>query len=137
MEFLLYLTRDAHQIMAMVRRAGYQTKENYGFCRKSDLFGYAEPGHLIICTKNIRHSGYDPHQYVPETLLHEAVHVAQLCRGGAFGISKGSMPLPLSKLQDVRNSVAASSATAQVEHEAYWMENKPNEVKYVLKKFCF
>jgi len=47
------------------------------------------------------------------------------------------MILPSFKYQDIRNSVQTSTASAQIEHEAYWMEDKPNKVKYVLRKYCF
>jgi hypothetical protein len=47
------------------------------------------------------------------------------------------MSLPSFKYQDIRNSVKTSSSSAQMEHEAYWMEDKPDKVKYVLQKYCF
>ena len=47
------------------------------------------------------------------------------------------MSLPSFKYQDIKNSMKTSGASAQIEHEAYWMEDKPSQVKYVLQKYCF
>lgn len=140
MEFLLYLTPQAQDILNQIYRAKYSVKENIGYCKSNEnIFGYADFGKkFVICTKNIKRSGYDPKFYINETVYHEAVHVAHLCNGyRPFGISKNDMPLPSNKLQDVKNSVSSSTSSAQIEHEAYWMEDKPNKVKYVLKKYCF
>lgn len=140
MEFLLYLTPQAQEILKQIYRAKYTVQENVGYCKSdNNIFGYADFGKkFVICTKNIKRSGYDPKFYINETVYHEAVHVAHLCNGyRPFGISKNDMPLPRNKLQDVKNSVSSSTASAQIEHEAYWMEDKPDKVKYVLKKYCF
>lgn len=138
MEFLLYLTQDSKEIMALLQRAQYTVRENTSACRDKDLFGSAVDGRqLIICTQNIKRSGHDLAFYVNETLTHEAVHAAQQCRGRAFWIAKESMPLPWNKLKDVTRSTKMTGSNTQAEHEAYWMEDKPNEVKYVLNKYCF
>ena len=138
MEFLLYLTQDSKEILSLLQQAQYRLAENAGICRNKNLFGYADAGkRLTICTKNIKASGHDLAFYINETLTHEAAHAAQQCRASAFWISKSVMPLPSNKLNDVSRSTKATGTDSQIEHEAYWMEDKPNEVKYVLKKFCF
>ena len=140
MEFLLYLTPQAQDILNQIYRAKYSVQENVGYCKSDEnIFGYADFGKkFVICTKNIKRGGYDLKFYTNETVYHEAVHVAHLCNGyRPFGISKNDMPLSSNKLQDVKNSVSSSTASAQIEHEAYWMEDKPDKVKYVLKKYCF
>lgn len=138
MEFLFYLSQEARQVLALVQKAEFRISENAGFCRDQNLFGYVDVGrNFVVCTQNIKGSGYAVSHYASQTVLHEAVHVAQQCRGKAFWISRESMPLPWNKLNDVANSVNASDATSQLEHEAHWMEDKPNEIRYVLRKYCF
>ena len=140
MEFLLYLTPQAQDILNQVYKAKYSIQENVGYCRSNkDIFGYADFGKkFVICTKNIKKSGYDLKFYINETVYHESAHVAHLCNGyKPFGISLKDMPLPANKLQDIKNSVSASTASAKIEHEAYWMEDKPDKVKHVIRKYCF
>ena len=138
MDFLFYLTPQAQEIVNLIRKANYSVKENVEFCRNKKFFGFANFGKkFVICTNNIKNSGFDPKFYINETVYHESVHVAHHCNGyRPFWISKGDMPLPSNKLQDVQNSVDASTASSQMEHEAYWMEDKPDKVRYVLKKYC-
>jgi hypothetical protein len=138
MEFLLYLTPTANQIIDNVIKAGYPVKENIGYCRDKKYFGYGDFDKLVICTKNIKEGGYDLKRYVNETIYHEAIHIAHMCNGyKPFYISLKDMPLPPNKLQDVQKSVKASNASRQMEHEAFWMEDKPDKVNYVLEKYCF
>jgi len=139
MEFLLYLSPQAKDILNQIYQAKYSVRENVDYCRRNkDIFGYADFGQkFVICTKNIKNSGFDPNHYINETVYHEATHVAHLCNGyKPFGISKKEMVLPEFKYQDIKNSVKTSSASVQIEHEAYWMEDKPEKVKYVIQKYC-
>ena len=136
MEFINYLTPPAKEILNMVRLANFQVIENSSKCKNKSIFGWQESKIVIICTNNIVKHG-QPHIYITETLLHEAVHVAQSCKGGSFHISKKLMPLPPEKLVDVKKSNSLSNSSSATEHEAHWMENKPEKVKYVLNKFCF
>ncbi len=140
MEFLLYLTPQSKDILNQIYKAKYTVKENVGYCRSNkDIFGYTDHGKkLVICTKNIKNGTANVSHYINETLLHEAVHVAHHCNGyRPFWISKKDMPLPAFKIQGVRDSVKNSTAPDQMEHEAYWMEDKPDKIKYVIQKFCF
>jgi hypothetical protein len=138
MEFLLYLTPEGREIIETVIRAKYPVKENIQYCRDENFFGYANSDKLVICTDNIKRSGYDVKKYVNETVYHEATHIAHMCRGyKPFYISLKDMPLSQEKLQDIEKSVRMSTASRQIEHEAFWMEDKPEKVKYVLQKFCF
>ncbi len=140
MEFLLYLTPQAQDILNQVYRAKFSVRENIGYCRSNTaIFGYADFGKkFVICTNNIKQSGYEPKHYTNETVYHEAVHVAHLCNGyKPFGIPLKDMKLPANKLQDIKNSVSASTSSVKIEHEAYWMEDKPDKVKYVIQKYCF
>jgi hypothetical protein len=139
MEFLLYLTPHAKDILNQIYQAKYSVRENVGYCRSNtNIFGYADFNKkFVICTKNIKNSGFNPKFYINETVYHEGTHVGHLCNGyKPFGISLNGMPLPSNKLQDVRNSVKSSTASYRMEHEAYWMEDKPEKVKYVIQKYC-
>jgi len=139
MEFLLYLTPQAKDILDQIYRAKYSVRENVGYCKgNQNLFGYADFGKkFVICTKNIKNSGFETNFYINETVYHEGTHVAHLCNGyKPFGISKSDMPLSSLKYQSIKNSVKASTASTQIEHEAYWMEDKPEKVKYVIQKYC-
>ena len=139
MEFLLYLTPEAQNILNLVYKAKYSVSENVGYCRDKNFFGYADFGKkFVICTKNIKNSGFDVKFYINETVYHESVHVAHHCNGyRPFWISKKDMPLPSNKLEDVKKSVSMTTASSQLEHEAFWMEDKPDKVRYVIKKYCF
>ncbi len=139
MDFLIYLTQDSKQVLDMVRAAQFRIAENIGMCRNRNVFGFVNSGRqFVVCTSNIKGSGHNPYFYVPETVFHEAVHVAQQCKGEAFWNATANMPLQWNKMQDINKSVALSSGSLrQQEHEAFWMEDKPAEVKRVLKKFCF
>jgi hypothetical protein len=61
-----------------------------------------------------------------------------MCNGKKpFGISLSNMPLSKEKLNDIKNSLKVTKGNSYlIEHEAYWMEDKPDKVSYVLKKYC-
>jgi uncharacterized protein YdeI (BOF family) len=47
------------------------------------------------------------------------------------------MELSSRRKQDLESAVKiAGSSVRQIEQEAFWMEDNPNEVKYVVKKYC-
>ena len=141
MEFLLYLDNQGQQLIRDLISARFSIQENIGLCKNPNIFGYTEsPKKFIVCTKNIKKGGWDVNQYIPETVYHEAVHAAQLCvNNEPLGISTKNMPLSANKMQDVRNSVNTikSYKALQREHEAYFFEDKPNQVHYYVRKFCF
>jgi hypothetical protein len=141
MEFLLYLSPTGQQLIQYLISAKFQVSENIAFCKGSTLFGYADlPKKFVICTNNIKESGFDPNYYIGETVYHEATHAAQICnRKKNLGLSKKNMPLPSNKMQDVKNSmkVTGNNGSTLSEHEAYFLEDKPEQVLYYVKKFCF
>ena len=82
------------------------------------------------------------HTNVNETLMHESVHVAQSCKTrftflDSFGINPSLMPLSYQKEQDLKKVIAFDSRLKNVDREAFWMEDKPEKVKYVVQKYCF
>ena len=140
MEFLIYLSPEGQQLIRDLISAKFHIHENIGICSKG-AFGYTNfPNKFIVCTKNIVKSGLDPYRYVSETVYHEAFHAAQICNNNEpIGISAKSMPLSGNKLEDIKNSVniTKSYKAEQKEHEAYYFEDKPEQVSYYIKKFCF
>ena len=140
MDFLLYLTPQSQDILNQIYKKKYSVRENIGLCRTNkDTFGYANyDKKFVICTNNIKESNFDLKFYINETIYHEAVHVAHFCNGfRPFGISPKLMKLSSWKYNDIKNSVNMANTTSRIEHEAYWMEDKPEKVKYVLQKYCF
>jgi len=146
MEFLLYLTPVGNQIVNNLVSAKVHIYENSGRCQVERIFGHFSSNKLTICTDNIVRMGYDPYHYVNETLYHESVHAAQSCRSRKYlgftktlGISRQSMSLSYSKEKDVKKSVAANGNifSSGTEYEAYYLEDKPQQVLKYVKKFCF
>jgi hypothetical protein len=141
MEFLLYLSPNGQQLILDMISAKFHIHENIGLCHNKNVFGYTNiQRKFVICTKNIKHGGWNMEQYVSETVYHEAVHAAQICnRNEPLGLSVKSMPLPKNKYQDIKNSVNVTKSykVTQKEHEAYYFEDKPEQVQFYVRKFCF
>ena len=141
MEFLLYLSPQGQQLIRDLISAKFHIHENVGLCKNPTNFGYTDlPNKFVICTKNIKNGGYDIHHYVNETVYHEAVHAAQICKGTTvLGLAKETMPLSWNKLQDIKNSLNSTRnySAIHAEHEAYYFEDKPEKVRYYVQKFCF
>ncbi len=139
MEFLLYLSPQGQQLIRDLISAKFHIHENVGLCRNNQVFGYTTtPNKFVICTENIKRSGFDPHHYIGETVYHEAVHAAQMCnKNTPFGISTKSLPLPRNKEEDIKKSLSLSNTDRQREREAYFFEDKPDRVKFLVKKYCF
>ena len=144
MEFLLYLTPMGKDIYGIFSKR-IKFLENPPICKKYNIYGWydANKNTMSICTSRIK-SGPDPDYYFNETLYHEAVHVAQDCNSkwfssesGAFKINPSIMTLNERRTIDLNTSVKMTGQSRQIEHEAFWMENKPDKVKYVVKKYCF
>lgn len=141
MEFLLYLNPQGQQLIRDMISAKFHIHENIGLCRNNKIFGYTDsPRKFVVCTKNIKNGGWDMKRYVSETVYHEGIHAAQICNADEpLGLSAKTMPLPLNKLQDIKNSsnITRSYKVQQKEHEAYYFEDKPKQVRYFVRKFCF
>jgi hypothetical protein len=139
--FFSYLTPIGKTILENLIKAKVDVRENVGLCRNKDMFGYADlPNKFIICTSNIKNGGYDLKTYVNETVYHEAVHAAQNCkRTPTLGLPTKDMPLSSMKLNEINQSaqMVHNYGIVAREHEAYYLEDKPEQVLYYLKKFCF
>ena len=136
MEFLLYLTPIGNEIINRVMMKNFNVVENGAICRNKEIFGFAKSPNFTICTNNIKNRISPVDFYVNETVYHEAVHVAQSCKRGALGLK--NVILSSNKLTDVSNSVKAYRQSSTIyEMEAYYLEDKPEQVNYYLKKYCF
>ena len=143
MIFLNYLTPDTAEIYRLLALK-VRIAENSGICRKHDVFGWynARDKVLTMCTMRIKEYG-NTREYINETLLHEAVHVAQHCKAKGpavvpLHIAPSSMPISARRQQDIQTAMKINGPSVKhIEHEAFWMEDKPDKVRYVLKKFCF
>lgn len=146
-EFLLYLSPAGKDIYNLISKK-VRVVENSAICRTYDVYGFyqSDTKTMNVCTQKIKSTTSQISAYVDETIFHESVHVAQSCKSGdgflvPFGISKSEMPLPSRKITDLNNSTSIGNGNKnqlrQIEHEAFWMEDKPSKVKYVLQKYCF
>ena len=142
MEFLLYLSTQQMDIYKMVSKK-VRVVENAPICKKYDIFGFYDSTQktLTMCTEKIK-DGENIETYVNETLLHESVHVAQSCKTnfnglGSFGINSSIMTLNYEKERDLKKVIAFDSRLKHIDREAFWMEDKPEKVKYVVQKYCF
>lgn len=117
--------------------------ENASVCQKHKIFGYYSTPvrRITMCTENIKKfSGLQIN--INETFMHEAVHIAQSCKAKfrgleAFGISPSLMRLSDTKEKSLKQVIAFDSRLKNIDREAFWMEDKPEKVKYVVRKYCF
>jgi hypothetical protein len=141
MLFPLYLTSEGKQILDLVAKAHFNIRENISWCADGSYYGATikENKTFFICTKNIL-NGPSPKRNLNETVYHEALHVAQQCNGmRPIGIPISQMPLSSNKMDDIETSIrlTKNKSMRRIEHEAFWLEDKPEQVLYYLKKFCF
>ena len=136
MDFLLYLTPIGQEIISNIPSHKVEVLENSQLCKKyTELFGYTQPSKFVVCTDNIKNKISPVSFYVNETVYHEAVHIAQSCKGEALGVEN---PLLESRKQkDVNNSLKYNKGAYTYEVEAYYLEDKPELVLSYLKKYCF
>ena len=136
MEFPSYLTPAGQQIISIISSMKYTLRENASTCNNKEIFGHHRPPNSTICLDNIKNKISPVKHYVNETVYHEAVHVAQTCKGSNLNIET---PLSENKLNDVKRSAKIITGKAFYdprEMEAYYLEDKPEIVLYQLKKYC-
>ncbi len=135
MEFFLYLTPIGKQIVSNIMLKGYTIRENAPICRNKEVFGMLKSPYFDVCLNNIKNTISPVKHYVNETIYHEAVHVVQSCKKGTIGIK--NIQLDDYKMKDVFRSTKVANSYQIYEMEAYYLEDKPKEVDYYLKKYCF
>jgi hypothetical protein len=134
MQFLLYLTPAGQEIISTIMRRNYNVLENAPICRNKEIFGIVQTPNFVICLNNIKNTISPVDHYVNETVYHEAVHVAQACKKKPLGVE---VSLDAYKMNDVVRSTKIAGIYPVYESEAYFLEDKPEQVLYYLKKFCF
>ncbi len=153
MEFIAFLSSKDKEILELIYKANFLVEENTPLCLLGEkFFGFLkkEQKTVVICTRNamkvgghllprsVHNKDYDPTRiYIRRALRHEAVHVAQSCKGGSILTDKETKKIKFHPYK--KEALEAStmiSGNKQNETEAYWMENKPILVKEVLKKYC-
>ena len=133
-DFISYLTPESRELIRLVSQKGYAIRENASACRDREIFGVVNDKSFVIRLDNIKNKISPVKHYVNETVIHEAVHVAQNCKGGKLAIN---VSLNQNKMQDVKRSVKATGSNVIIEKEAYHLEDKPEQVLTYLQKFCF
>jgi len=154
MEFLLFLSSIDKEILDLVYKANFLVEENSPLCLLGKTyFGFLkkESKTMVICSQNAMDvGGYSiprigrneyngqTRLYIRRALRHESVHVAQFCNNGQAlnMVEKDKMKLHPFKEKALAGSTTVSG-NREKEHEAYWMEDRPNLVKSALKRFCF
>ena len=144
MIFTAYLTPSGQEIYELVSKK-IKFLENPPICRQKDIYGWFNSKNKTItfCTDRIKSNGNAIH-YVNETLYHESTHVAQSCKSlfgnnlVVLGINPSSINLSKNKEIDLRTVTSMlGEKSYKIEKEAFWIEDKPKQVIYYLKKFCF
>jgi hypothetical protein len=141
MQFPYYLTSEGKQLVELIAKAKFKVQENISWCADGRYAGgvIKENKTFFICTKSIL-KGPNANSYLNETVYHEAVHVVHECKGmQPIGIPLNQMPLSQSKMRDIDRSISLTKKKSmqRMEHEAYWLEDKPKETIKYLRKFCF
>lgn len=144
MEFLTHLSSVNSDIYKILSQK-LKFVENSSICRKHNIHGWTDTKQktISICTNRIKSSN-DYVYYLNETFYHESVHAAQYCYNKmssqgfkAFNINPSLMKLNDNRTKDLKTAIKiAGVGLRQIEHEAFWMEDKPNKVKYVVEKYC-
>ena len=151
MEFYDYLDRIEVEILEIVEKAGYITKENTPLCFISDDYvGFLDKRkkEIIICTNNakkregytlVRKNDNDTFKrtalHIKKALRHEAVHVAQECNDGKILKIEKKLSMNISKMKALNGSIIISGKEEK-ERQAYILEDKPRLVEKELKKYC-
>ena len=154
MEFIIFLSKLDKEILELLTRANYVIEENKVECLlNKNIKGLHnfEENKIIICTENAkRKTNYKNNKQKPnkdnfktelairKALRHEATHVIQKCNGNkiVMDINKLESKLNKSKRRALEFSISNFSGNYEKEVEAYVLEDKPNKVKKLIKKYC-
>jgi hypothetical protein len=140
-------------VLRSLERQGVRVAVNQGRCGDDNLLGFHthNSGWIDLCTDAIGHNTSSPSDYrdlLQRTILHEAVHVAQVCRMNRGG--RPSVGLPSAQLDALsdsqRDSVNRSLALGtnrlprdqawRQEAEANALERQPAVVEALLHSAC-
>ena len=144
MDYIAHLNPVEQQVQALVVRVA-RVEEDAPICYQREIYGHFDTRgmRMTICTGRMRATEpWDLRRRINETLMHEAVHVAQACKGGqrylsALGVKRTDMVLDQARYADLRLIVASDRRLASIDHEALYYQDKPSKVKYMIQKYCF
>lgn len=143
MEFLIYLSPIGNEIVQRLVQANFSFRENIGLCSNQSVYGYVDGNKkFVVCTKNIKRREYDVPSMINETIYHESVHAAQICKSYMpLGIPESQINLDYVKRINLQNSLSVTENSKnkiayRIEKEAYWLEDKPEIVNYYVAKNC-
>lgn len=123
-----YLTTTHQQIIEKIKDAGVVVTINHpGACKDNKFDGFvyswrdkgsrSGKNELAICINTLKINYTDWQDELNRTVAHEAVHIAQLCK------SKDGYIRPL-------------GFRSNIEKEAFAIQEQPNEVLRIIKKYC-
>ena len=154
MEFIIFLGKLDKEILDLLIRANNIVEENKIECLlNKEIMGLhkLEENKIIICTENAKrktnykvskkHSNKDnfkTERAIRKALRHEATHVVQKCNNNEIvgNIKDLENKLHKSKRKALAFSTTEFAGTYNKEVEAYVLEDKPKEVKKMLKSYC-
>ena len=150
MEFIIFLSKLDKEILDLLIKANYEVEENKTECLLNKeikgLHNFVE-NKIIICTENAkRKTNYmkkkkdniKTERAIRKALRHEATHAIQKCNNNRIvgDIKNLEAKLHQSKRKSLEFSTSNFSGTYAKEVEAYVLEDKPNKVKNLIKKYC-
>ena len=154
MEFIIFLSKLDKEILDLLIKANYEVEENKIECLLNKeikgLHNFIE-NKIIICTENAKRKtnykiaknysnkdNFKTERAIRKALRHEATHVIQKCNGNKITKDLGKLEKKLhpSKRKSLEFSTSNFAGTYAKEIEAYILEEKPKQVKNLLKKYC-
>ena len=154
MEFIIFLSKLDKEILALLIKANYIVEENKIECLlNKEIKGFHNfvENKIIICTENAkRKTNYRNEKKRPnkdnfktelairKALRHEATHAIHKCNNNETvgDIKNLEGKLHQSKIKALEFSTLDFAGTYEKELEAYVLEDKPNKVKNLIKKYC-
>ena len=154
MEFIIFLSKLDKEILNLLIKANYIVEENKIECLlKKEIKGLHnfKENKIIICTENAKRKtkyidkkqlgnkdNFKTELAIRKALRHEATHAIQKCNNNKTigDIKKLENKLHQSKRKALEFSTSIFSGSYAKELEAYVLEDKPQKVKKLIKKYC-
>ena len=154
MEFIIFLSKLDKEILDLLIKANYIVEENKIECLfNKEIKGLhnLEENKIIICTENAKRKtnyrnkkklankdNFKTELAIRKALRHEATHAIQRCNDNKIvgDIKKLESKLHQSKKNALKFSISNFSGTYAKEVEAYVLEDKPKQVRNLIKKYC-
>lgn len=137
------------ELLNVVAKTGFKIHEDAGLCESSiSVFGWTDANKNVgFCPENLYEYARQknlPASYIKNSMntaiVHESVHVAQMCNNRKPVLASPVKMSELSKTQirSVINSmiVTRNLASAALEAEAYYLEKSPTLTSFLVKKYC-